>query len=358
MGRRRAEVFSQFAIAQDIESDDSKGAGDFTSDVLISLHQTLVIMLDLKGNHISSWGPSNLNEQYGIKGLGGDFKITNVLSSEDISRWEIQVNTVFETGESIRGEYPLYLPLGEFWFDMAFSPVWGPKGEVSAVLVIFRDITMLKEKVNEVVHMYHDLQLYTSLLRHDLSNDIQVILTETEVSEIKESNETDFMKMRDTIKASAERMARVLRAFDTYEDIHGHEIIQLLRRATQQGENVHKTLKIILKSTPDVQNAKVSGGRLLPMVFDNLIRNAAQHAGENPVLRIMVSLKGRKTQIDIRDNGPGIPQDLRKAVFVRRNGRNGLSLCRRILEGCGGSIVILNTKSPGTTFRITLPLIR
>jgi two-component system sensor histidine kinase KdpD len=113
-----------------------------------------------------------------------------------------------------------------------------------------------------------------------------------------------------------------------------------------------------VKYTLDSQNVKVSGGRLLPMVFDNIFRNAAQHAGEDPEVRIMVSLNGRECQIDIIDNGPGIPQEIRRTIFLRRNGRSGLSLCKRIIEGCSGTIFLLDKSNCGTSFRIKLPLIR
>ena len=69
----------------------------------------------------------------------------------------------------------------------------------------------------------------------------------------------------------------------------------------------------------------------------------------------MVSLNGREAQIDIRDNGPGIPEEIQKIIFDRRN---GLSLCKRIIEGCGGTIILLTKQVHGATFRINLPLIR
>jgi signal transduction histidine kinase len=352
---KRADAVSQISILQRAKSNKTLENDKFVSDVLISLHQTIVIMLDSHGNQIAFWGPANLDNQYGVKNLGGDLIITDVLSSEDISRWKIQIDTVFESGESIHGEFPLYLPFGEFWFDMAFSPVWGPKGEVSAVLVVLHDITLLTEKVNEVLYQYRDLQLYTSLLRHDLSNDVQVILSEAEISQIRDTSEADMMRMRDTIKASAERMARVLRAFGTGDGIQGHDIAQLLKNSVKQGKAIHHNLRTIVRVTPDARNAKVSGGRLLPMVFDNLIRNTAQHAGENPEIRIIVKLHERKAQIEFRDNGPGIPQELQNSIFHRGS---GLSLCNRIIEGCGGAIYLLNEQNEGATFRVELPLIR
>jgi signal transduction histidine kinase len=358
MTRRRADAFSQVTFPKIKESEYSSKNEEFSSDVLMSLHQTIVLMIDSSGNQIAFWGQPDLDELYGIRSLGSELIIANVLSSEDISRWETHINTVFVAGESIRGEYPLYLPQGEFWFDMAFSPVWGPKGKVSAVIVIIRDITSLQEKMNELLNMYQDLQLYTSLLRHYLSNDVQVILSETKVSEIKGSNETDLTKMIDVIKASAERMVRVLNAFEVGEKVDGNEIVHILQKAALQAESVHQNLRIVLKFTPNTRKAKVSGGRLLPTVFDNLFRNVAQHAGENPQVRIIISTVGRNCQIDIIDNGPGIPQELLKDIFQRRNGRSGLSLCRRIIEGCGGAILLMDKQNIGAAFRIKLPLVR
>ena len=358
MGRRRADAFSQISIQQEIESKEVVKSERLETEVLMSLHQTIVTMLDRDGNQIAFWAPSNIDEHYGVRSIGGDFIIKNTLCSEDHPRWQVQISTVFEIGESTHGEYPLYFPIGEFWFDISFSPVWGPKGTVTAVLVMLRDITLLKDKVNELLSMYRDLHLYTSLLRHDLSNDVQVILTETEVSQIKDSDETDLKQMRDTVKASAERMVRVIKAFKEHGGEKGHNILQLLRNATRQGEVIHQNLKIVVRATPESQDVVVSGGRLLPMVFDNLIRNVAKHAGRNPELDIILSLKGREAQIDFRDNGPGISLNLQKTLFEKRNGQHGLSLCKRIIEGCGGTIILLTRLNGFTTFRINLPLVR
>ena len=67
----------------------------------------------------------------------------------------------------------------------------------------------------------------------------------------------------------------------------------------------------------------------------------------------------------VRDNGIGIPEDQREAVFeafrrlhpsdAYRGMGLGLSFCRKIVEGLGGRIDVAVTTGEGSTFRVALP---
>ena len=67
--------------------------------------------------------------------------------------------------------------------------------------------------------------------------------------------------------------------------------------------------------------------------------------------------------LEVKDNGPGIPADLRQAIFVRGfstkpdvlGGRGiGLPLVQLICTQRGGSVTV--DHQDGTTFRVELPL--
>ncbi len=69
-------------------------------------------------------------------------------------------------------------------------------------------------------------------------------------------------------------------------------------------------------------------------------------------------------RIEIRDQGPGIPSELREKVFApffsnRTNGTGlGLAIVRQIAENHGGTIVIDSSASSGCIMRLHLPLPR
>ncbi len=103
----------------------------------------------------------------------------------------------------------------------------------------------------------------------------------------------------------------------------------------------------------------------IEQVFINLVRNAAQafvnHAGERRIAVHAVT-DGIWVAILVRDNGPGIPAELREKIFdsfvtTKSDGTGlGLSLCKRFVESHGGHIELLTSmEQPGACFQIRLP---
>jgi two-component system, NtrC family, nitrogen regulation sensor histidine kinase NtrY len=109
---------------------------------------------------------------------------------------------------------------------------------------------------------------------------------------------------------------------------------------------------------------------LLRQVLVNLCDNSALAlrltggAGEEPGT---VTLGPGETEagivLDVSDDGPGIPPDIRSRVFepyvtTRRVGEGmglGLAISKKILLDHGGDLEVLASSPAGTTFRLTLP---
>lgn len=96
--------------------------------------------------------------------------------------------------------------------------------------------------------------------------------------------------------------------------------------------------------------------------LDNLLRNAAEAGAD----RITVGAKtnGRWVEIDIRDNGPGLPPKAQQMLFrpfegsARAGGTGlGLAIAREMVRNHGGELKLVETGQDGTTFRIALPLL-
>ncbi len=117
---------------------------------------------------------------------------------------------------------------------------------------------------------------------------------------------------------------------------------------------VVKPTKITLPLDPD------RGQRVL----QNLVTNAREALARRPRARIVLSARreGRHCVITVADNGPGIPREIREAVFepfVSRGKPNGtglgLAIARAVVLAHRGAIDFKSTRS-GTTFTIQLPL--
>lgn len=106
----------------------------------------------------------------------------------------------------------------------------------------------------------------------------------------------------------------------------------------------------------------------LEQVFLNLLFNACQaieqHDGEDRRLAIKTAAAGNGgVLVSVCDSGPGILADPVESVFeaFRTLGKDdsslgiGLSMCKQVVEGHGGTIRVGDTGPHGTTFEVWLP---
>jgi signal transduction histidine kinase len=98
-------------------------------------------------------------------------------------------------------------------------------------------------------------------------------------------------------------------------------------------------------------------------VFSNLAINSAQ-AGAKQV-RFDVLARDGIVQVDVSDDGPGIPPAMRDKLFKafaaagRKGGSGlGLAIAREIVAQHGGALGLLRTDAAGTVFRVELPVRR
>ena len=106
---------------------------------------------------------------------------------------------------------------------------------------------------------------------------------------------------------------------------------------------------------------------LVEQALFNVIDNAAKFSPLHAPVSINAGRVDGGLRIDVRDAGPGIPEEERERVFemfysVGRGDQGhegtglGLAICRGMIEAHGGSVVVLpGPESCGTTVRIILP---
>ncbi|MEQ1755288.1 MAG: HAMP domain-containing sensor histidine kinase [Micropepsaceae bacterium] len=96
----------------------------------------------------------------------------------------------------------------------------------------------------------------------------------------------------------------------------------------------------------------------------NIGRNAVQALDGQPgaTITVTANVSNGHTQIDLSDNGSGLPDGVRARLFepFSRQGRSGgtglgLAIARELVRGHGGDVTLVRSDSSGTTFRISLP---
>jgi signal transduction histidine kinase len=98
--------------------------------------------------------------------------------------------------------------------------------------------------------------------------------------------------------------------------------------------------------------------------FYRVIANIALNALQSGATLIAMSARdaGDRIEIDIRDNGPGLPPRASEKLFqpfagsTRQGGAGlGLAITREIMRAHGGDVALLHTSAKGTAFRLVLP---
>lgn len=105
---------------------------------------------------------------------------------------------------------------------------------------------------------------------------------------------------------------------------------------------------------------------LLCQVFLNIIQNALQARKDGLRLVVSTACSNGAITISFRDNGPGIPADIRNRIFepfytTREVGAGtgmGLAVVYDIVSGCGGTVEVECPADEGSIFTISLPLKR
>ena len=209
---------------------------------------------------------------------------------------------------------------------------------------------------------------------HELRSPLAVILSSVQAMESDWENAGRFLK---TIKSEGDRMSRLIGdmlslanadnkswsimktdceldtlLLDTYEKyqpiLHGKKI----------------SLKVVLPEEP-LSICKCDSARI-SQVLEILLDNGASYVSVGGRMEMGVKENEKYFQLYVQDNGPGISDENKEAVFRRfyradparkEKQHFGLGLCiaREIVTLHKGSIRILDTPGGGSTFVIRLP---
>ena len=102
----------------------------------------------------------------------------------------------------------------------------------------------------------------------------------------------------------------------------------------------------------------------LNQVFMNLLLNASQAIEEKGDIWVSTRQQDNRVQIEIRDNGRGIPADIQQRIFdpffttkpVGKGTGLGLSISYNIIKKHNGKLECKSEVGVGTTFTVTLPV--
>jgi signal transduction histidine kinase len=140
------------------------------------------------------------------------------------------------------------------------------------------------------------------------------------------------------------------------------EVSSILKKTIQLHQN--NTDHKIMTTLESCKHYVIGDYNLMGRIFSNLIINGIQSVpeGQLPVIKINLHTGNNHLVIQFRDNGTGIPIEIRDKIFIpnfstKDSGSGiGLSIAKRGIEHAGGKIWF-ETSNQGTTIFVELPLV-
>ncbi len=222
----------------------------------------------------------------------------------------------------------------------------------------------LEEHKKFLEQRQRELEVYTSVLTHDLGNDMQIVRGLVELLSQTMDIPGDKIGYFTTSLAVSERMSRVIKLFSVVGRGSEYDFLETVQLMADRAKDANSAAKVSLVIEPDIRSADIRPGILLPLVLENLLRNTADYVGETAVVTIRLGLVEKRLIITYRDNGPGIDLSIRDKIFqkgitTKGEGKGlGLYLSKRIVESYGGRIELLDEKEgQGAAFLISVPVL-
>ncbi|PCR90844.1 ATP-binding protein [Natrinema ejinorense] len=202
-----------------------------------------------------------------------------------------------------------------------------------------------------------------TLIRHDLRNDLNVIqgyadsmatAADSTATEPDPNDPTVILEKTDealTRIETTEAIADILIGDPAFEPV------DLAAITAEMATRVDETFEVDV-TTALPERAYVTANSGLRSIVDNLLENAAEHNdADEPRIHVEVTVASETVRLSVRDNGPGIPDARKGAVFDTNaeGSTGGLSLVGTLIDGYGGRAWVEDNDPRGTVFVVELP---
>ena len=231
---------------------------------------------------------------------------------------------------------------------------WGGR---KVLMSIATDLTERKKAEEALKQANKKLNLLTSITRHDIRNQISVLLGYLDMlkEKVPEPSLDVFFQ---TLTTAAKRINVMIQFTKEYEQIGVNASVWQDCRALVDTAAKQATLGKVNVKNDLPAGTKVFGDPLIIKVCYNLIDNAVRYGGKITTIRFSLQEQGDDYVIVCEDDGEGVIAEEKEKIFDRGFGKNtglGLTLSREILEITGITIKETGEHGIGARFEITVP---
>jgi two-component system nitrogen regulation sensor histidine kinase GlnL len=269
---------------------------------------------------------------------------------------------------------------GERLVDLHVAPVSEQPGHV---VVMLQQRTIADKMDRQLTHRgaARSVTALAAMLAHEIKNPLSGIRGAAQL--LEQSVGDDDRSLTRLICEEADRIVKLVDRLEAFADkrpverepVNIHAVLEHVKKLAQSG--FARNIRFVEDYDPSLPAILGNRDQLI-QVFLNLVKNAAEAIGPNatdgeiqlstafrPGVRL--SLPGSKTRVSlplefcVKDNGPGVPDDLRPHLFdpfvtTKPTGTGlGLALVAKIIGDHGG-IVECESQPRKTSFCVLMPM--
>ncbi len=249
------------------------------------------------------------------------------------------------------------------------TPLRTAAGETLSAVVAMHDL----EPIRRRERIYHD---FLAMVSHELRTPLSAIRCSA-TTLLEDGDELDRAEMRGFFRIIVEQAGRMRALIGDLLDVgrirsgvlsvaaERSDVGALIDRAKVAFTNGGEVQTLRVELPPGLPPVMADPGRIA-QVLGNLLSNAARHAPEGSIIRIVAAHEDPYVAVSVCDEGAGFtPQQARRLFRENTSAANGhaggngigLAICKGLVEAHGGRI---RAESPGpglgATFTFTIPV--
>ncbi|MFC6893787.1 ATP-binding protein [Halopenitus salinus] len=254
------------------------------------------------------------------------------------------------------------------YYDVSSTPFMA--GEVTTgQLVTVTDVTERESYRKQLEERTEQLEALNRVVRHDIRNDMAVILGWAEILEdhIDEDGQEPLNRV---LQKSRHVIQFTEVARDFVESLSEDGTVEL--EEVELRSILNAELAAVGDSFPnarfqvsgDVPDVLVLANEMLSSIFRNILENAVRHNDkETPEITVTCEEHPETVRVRIEDNGPGIPDNQKEQIFGKgQKGLDspgsgiGLYLVQVLTDQFDGNVWVEDNYPNGAIFTVELPI--
>ncbi|PSQ16734.1 PAS domain-containing sensor histidine kinase [Halobacteriales archaeon QS_8_69_26] len=228
-------------------------------------------------------------------------------------------------------------------------------GQLTGIVCVAKDISERKTAEDQAAFLH-------SLLRHDLSNKLQVIegnLNMIDRDALDDEHAEFFDHALNGIGDAIELIdnVRTLHKLEGEEELGPTNLERLLREAIDRHEDLRKQRGFTVETEVDGPG-RVLGGSILSELFANLVENALVHS-DGSTIRVSTRVEGSTVVVTVEDDGRGVPEDEKERILEKGYSGTGstgsglgMHLASEIADAYDGDLKVLDSDLGGARFDV------